>query len=118
MAAGSLTAREDDADVERLLAAYRILLTLELHNGHTVGMGEEFLDFFLISNRFRCLAYLYLNRTLQGFRELGLVLCPHSLKCTFLHFLFWGYCLLFSDCKINYFLAFSGHFSYKNFKKN
>ena len=48
VAAGGLTTRKDDADVERLFYADRIIVMLELYYRQSVGVREQSFDFFLI----------------------------------------------------------------------
>ena len=48
--AGGLAAGQDDTYVERLFYAGRILVMLEFNDWHTIGMGEQILDFLLIGN--------------------------------------------------------------------
>ena len=64
MAAGGLTSRQDDADVERLFYAFGIVVVLKLNHRHAVGVREKLFDFFLVGNRLCSLAYLDLNGSL------------------------------------------------------
>ena len=77
--------RQDDTYIERFLNAGGILIALELHYGHAVGVGKQLLDFCLIGYGFRRLADAELYGALQRLGQLGLILSSHFLKCTLFH---------------------------------
>jgi len=85
VSAGGLSAGQDDADVERLLYACGVLVTLEFHHGHSVGVGETRLDLFLVCYGFRRLTELELDGALEGLGQLRLIFSTYSLKCTLFH---------------------------------
>ena len=71
VAARSLTAGKDYADIHRCVC---LLLTgHELHQGETVGVGKEFLHFFLVSHALSGLTLLDTYVALQSERKLGAV---------------------------------------------
>ena len=72
VAAGSLTAGEDDADVHRLVSTLLVRRN-ELHEGHTIGIGEESLYFFLIAYALRGSTFFNTYVAAQAQRKFGLV---------------------------------------------
>ena len=79
----SLTARENDTYVDS-----GIVLALgrnKLYYGHTIGIGEEGLDFLLVANTLSSGTFLSLYSTLKGLGQLRLVSCSCNLQCTFFH---------------------------------
>ena len=83
MTARSLTTAEDHADVHHLRVGF--LAGHELHQRHTVGVGEQLLDFFLIAYTLCGFTFLYLNSSLQAFRQFGQISCAFNLQKTFFH---------------------------------
>ena len=81
--ARSLTAAEDDAHVDGRQLLY--LASLELDDGESVGVGEQFLNLSLVADTLRGGTFLSFHRTLQGLREFGLVGSPCDLQCAFCH---------------------------------
>ena len=60
--------------------------SFKLNQRHSVRIGEQFLDFFLVSNRLSSCAFCSLNSSFQRFRKFGLIGSPCNLQCTFSHF--------------------------------
>ena len=83
MAARSLTAREDDTHVDFL--ALGLIAGYKLHQGHAIGVGEQFLDFFLIAYALCRRAFLYLYGTLKALWQFGLICSAFFLQKTFFH---------------------------------
>ena len=79
----SLTTREDDTYVD----GFGLLgfASDKLHNGHTVGVGEEGFDFLLISYTLSCCTFLSDYSTLEGLGKFGLIGSASNLQCTFFH---------------------------------
>ena len=50
MSAGSLPSGKNYADIEGFFHTCGVLIFDELHNRHTICMGEQFFDFLLISH--------------------------------------------------------------------
>ena len=87
VAAGSLTAAEDNADVERFESF--LLASLKGDDGHTIGVGEHSLNLFLVANALSGSTLYGYHGTLQGLGKLGLIGGTSHLKCTFLHNVYW-----------------------------
>ena len=91
MATRSLTTRQDDTYVHLL----RVALSSghELYERHTIGIGEQLFDFFLVCHALRGSTLFHTDGTLKRFRQLGLVGGTRHLQCTFFHNL----CLIFDE---------------------
>ena len=87
--ARSLTTAEDDTHVHLL----RVGLGSgdELNEGHTVGVGEQLLDLFLVGYTLGGSTLLHFDSTLQSLRQLGLIGGSCNLQCTFFHNLYFVY---------------------------
>ena len=83
VSARSLTAAENYAYVDGGLSLG--LSLCELNYRQAVGVGEQFLDFSLITYTLCGLAFYSLHGSFQGLRQLGLVSSPCNLQSTFLH---------------------------------
>ena len=81
--ARSLTTREDDTYVDGFLVL--ALSRNELNNRHSVSVGEQSLNLFLITYTLCGCALLNLYRTLKSFWQLWLISSPCNLQCTFFH---------------------------------
>ena len=87
VAAGSLTAGQDDADVDGLvLTGVRVFLKPQF--GHAVRVGEQCFYLGLIGYRFRGLAFHSLYGTGEHYRQFGLIRSAGFLKCTLFHELY------------------------------
>ena len=100
----SLTTAKDNTHIHLLRVG--LGSGLKLYDGHTIGIGEEFLDFLLITYTLSGLTFLNLHSTLKRLGELRLISGSGELQCTFFHIL-----LLLNDdknsfltCKIRLFL--------------
>ena len=77
MTARSLTARKDDTNVH--LGVIGLCCGLKLHDRHTVSVGEQLLDLFLVANTLSGLTFLDFYSTLQGLRQFRLISSPCNL---------------------------------------
>ena len=84
--ARSLTTRKDDTYVHLLVVS--LGSGLELYDRHTIGVREQLLDLFLITNTLGSSTLLDLHSTLKSLRQLGLVSGSCHLQCTFFHNLY------------------------------
>ena len=82
--AGSLSSRKDDADVD---GGIFLLLVggFEANEGHTVGVGEEGFDFFLVINTLRGISLYDFHVAAQTGGEFGAVSRTSDLQCAFFH---------------------------------
>ena len=83
MTTRSLTTREDDTYVDGF--GFLGFASDKLHNGHTIGVGEEGFDFLLISYTLSCCTFLSDYSTLEGLGKFGLIGSASNLQCTFFH---------------------------------
>ena len=79
----SLTTRKDDTNVH--LLGVGLGSGLKLYDRHTVGVGEQLLDFFLVTYTLCSVTFLYFYCTLKSLRQLRLVSGTSNLQCTFFH---------------------------------
>ena len=79
VAAGSLTTAQYYTYVERFLYAHGVFVTFKLDYGQTISIREKLLDFFLVGYRLGFVADFDFYRTLQGERQLGLIVSAHAL---------------------------------------
>ena len=86
VSARSLTTRQDDTNVHLLVVG--LCSGLKLYDRHTVGVREQLLDLFLITNTLGSLTLFNFHSTLQRLRQLGLISGSRDLQCTFFHNLF------------------------------
>ena len=85
--AGSLSARKDDADVDGCI--FLLLVGgFEANEGHTVGVGEEGFDLFLIINTLRGGSLYDFHVAAQTGGEFGAVSRTSDLQCAFFHNVF------------------------------
>ena len=81
--ARSLTTTKDNTHIHGLVA---LLFTgNELYERHSVGIGEESLDFFLVVNTLSGSTFYSFYCALQSTGQLGLIGCSCNLQCTFFH---------------------------------
>ena len=87
MTAGSLSSRKDDADVD---GSIFLLLVggFEANEGHTVGVGEEGFDLFLVINTLRGISLYDFHVAAQTGGEFGAVSRTSDLQCAFFHNVF------------------------------
>ena len=86
VAAGSLAAPQNHSDIH--LAGVGLVTGNKLHQRHSISVGEQLLDFFLIANALRRFTFFHLDGTLKTFWQLGTIFCPFTLQATFFHNLF------------------------------
>ena len=82
--AGSLTAGEDDADVDGSIFLL-FVGGFEADEGHAVGVGEECFDFFLIVNTLRGVSLYNFHVAAQTGGEFGAISRTSDLQCAFFH---------------------------------
>ena len=83
VSARSLTTRENDTYVH--LRVVSLCSRYKLYDRHTVGIREQLLDFFLITNTLSGLTFLNLYCSLKRLRQLRLISGSRHLQCTFFH---------------------------------
>ena len=83
MTTRSLTTRQDDTNVH--LLGVSLSSRLKLYDRHTIGVGEQLLDLFLITYTLGSFTLLDLHSTLQSLWQLGLISGSRDLQCTFFH---------------------------------
>ena len=83
VSAGSLSTTEDDTDIH--LCGISNVALLELDERHSVSVGEESLDFFLVIHALCWSTFFYLYCTLKSLRQFWLISSPCQLQCTFFH---------------------------------
>ena len=71
VSARSLAARKDDTHVHG--SKFLGFAFHQLQQRHSVRVGEQFLNFFLVSYRLSRFAFLYLNGAQQRFRQFRLI---------------------------------------------
>ena len=86
VSARSLTTRQDDTNVH--LLGVGLSSRLKLYDRHTIGIGEQLLNLFLITYTLGSLTLLDFHSTLKSLRQLGLISGSRNLQCTFFHNLF------------------------------
>ena len=83
VSARSLTTRQDDTYVH--LLSVGLCSRLKLYDRHTIGIREQFLNLFLVTNTLGSLTLLNFHSTLQSLRQLWLISGSCDLQCTFFH---------------------------------
>ena len=83
MAARSLTAGKDNTHVH--LRIVSLSSRLKLHDGHSISVGEQLFDLFLVAYTLGGLTLLDFHSTLKSLRQLRLVSGSCQLQCTFFH---------------------------------
>ena len=79
----SLTTRQNDTDIH--LSSVGLCSGFKLYNRHTIGVGEELLDFFLIAHTLCGSTFFYFYCSLERLRQFGLIGSSCLLQCTFFH---------------------------------
>ena len=82
--ARSLTTGENNPDVH-LLCVFLVTL-YKFYKRHTIRIGEEFLDFFLITNTLSRFSFYNLNSTLKALGKFRLISSTLLLQKTDFHF--------------------------------
>ena len=83
MSTRGLTATEDDTDIH--LCCVSNVALLEFDKRHSVSVGEESLDFFLVIHALSGSTFFYLYCTLKSLWQFRLISSPCQLQCTFFH---------------------------------
>ena len=81
--ARSLTTRKDDTDVHLLIVSRGSRFKLD--DRHTIGIGEQLLDGFLVTYTLGRLTFLDFHCSLKSLRQFRLIGSPCNLQCTFFH---------------------------------
>ena len=81
----SLTTAEDNSHIH--LCGIHHFSWFKLYERHSVGVGEEGFDFFLIVNALCRSTFLDFHCALKCLRQLRLIGCSCNLQCTFFHVL-------------------------------
>ena len=83
----SLATAEDDTHVHFL--GIGLCGRFKLYDRHTIGVGEQLLNLFLVAYALCGLTFLDFDCTLKSLRQLGLISGSRQLQCTFFHITFY-----------------------------